>query len=242
MALVHEAIIAVLKDVKAIEKKQKNPAQHYNFRGIDDFYDEFHGLFAKHGLFVLPQIVSIQREERQNKSGGVLIWTVTETRYRFTASDGSSEEATVVGEAMDSGDKGCNKAMSAALKYLLTQTFLVPTEDLEDADKDTPPPLAPKNDDLGIGGYHDLLQSFMEVFEGKDEAEVCRILGRYEGFAAPAETARQLVVDMLKDRKVVFNKKGNAVECSGLSVEVYADISRQFGKVQQELCSEVKVA
>jgi hypothetical protein len=40
----------------------------------------------------------------------------------------------VEGEAMDSGDKSCNKAMSAAQKYVFFQVFCIATED---GDKDT---------------------------------------------------------------------------------------------------------
>ena len=53
--------------------------------------------------------------------------------YTFYAPDGSNVRAVVVGEAMDSGDKSSNKAMSAALKYALLQIFRVPTES-DDAD------------------------------------------------------------------------------------------------------------
>ena len=39
------------------------------------------------------------------------------------------------GEAMDSGDKATNKAMSVALKYLLIQTFQIPvTGEANDGD------------------------------------------------------------------------------------------------------------
>ena len=52
--------------------------------------------------------------------------------------DGSSVETVNVGEAMDSGDKGFNKAMSIALKYSLLQMFLIPTEEQKDPDATTP--------------------------------------------------------------------------------------------------------
>lgn len=52
--------------------------------------------------------------------------------------DGSSVETVNVGEAMDSADKGMNKAMSIALKYSLLQMFLIPTEEPKDPDRDTP--------------------------------------------------------------------------------------------------------
>jgi len=51
--------------------------------------------------------------------------------------DGSSVESIMIGEAMDSGDKSANKAMSTALKYALMQAFLIPTEELKDSDNNT---------------------------------------------------------------------------------------------------------
>jgi hypothetical protein len=41
------------------------------------------------------------------------------------------------GEAMDSGDKATNKAMSAAYKYALMQTFAIPTEGDHDSENQT---------------------------------------------------------------------------------------------------------
>jgi hypothetical protein len=54
-----------------------------------------------------------------------------------SAEDGSKHTARTFGEAMDSGDKGTNKAMSAAYKYMAFQTFAIPTEGDNDADGHT---------------------------------------------------------------------------------------------------------
>lgn len=67
-----------------------------------------------------------------------MYYTRANVTFHFVASDGSEVKISNVGEAMDSGDKGMNKAMSIALKYALMQMFLIPTEDIEDADSHTP--------------------------------------------------------------------------------------------------------
>src|SRR5690606_11320769 len=41
-------------------------------------------------------------------------------------------------EGLDSGDKATNKALSAALKYALIQTFSIPTEDMAEGDAESP--------------------------------------------------------------------------------------------------------
>jgi hypothetical protein len=46
-----------------------------------------------------------------------------------------------VGEAMDSGDKSANKAMSAAMKYALIETFSIPTAEDNDTENQTHQPL-----------------------------------------------------------------------------------------------------
>ena len=51
-----------------------------------------------------------------------------------SAVDGSKHTAATIGEAMDSGDKSTNKAMSIAYKYAVFLTFCVPIEGTPDAD------------------------------------------------------------------------------------------------------------
>jgi hypothetical protein len=57
-------------------------------------------------------------------------------QYRFYADYGSSVEAVVIGEGMDSGDKASNKAMSIAHKYAFFQVFCIPTEEVAASDPD----------------------------------------------------------------------------------------------------------
>lgn len=130
---------AVLADMGAVGKDRQVPqaAGGYRFRGIDDFLNAVHGVFAKHGVFVVPEVLHINREDRVAKGGAALIYTMLTVRHRFYAPDGSWIEGTSVGEGMDGGDKSANKAMSAALKYMLIEAFAVPTEDgMKDSEDD----------------------------------------------------------------------------------------------------------
>lgn len=136
---IYKQMLAVLADVGAIGKNQKNVAQGYAFRGIDDMMNGLHPLFAKHGIFIIPDVIHEARTERATRDGkGVLIETLLTVKYTAYADDGSSVCGTVRGEGMDSGDKSSNKAMSAAFKYWLMQTFIVPTADIADGDRDDP--------------------------------------------------------------------------------------------------------
>lgn len=128
---------AILKDIAAIGKKKKNEQQGYNFRSIDQFYDELHPIFSAHGVICLPSVEKIESVERINSKGNKIFFSYVTTSYNFTATDGSSVTARTAGEGFDSGDKATAKAMSAAHKYLLIQTFLIPVADLPDADYDS---------------------------------------------------------------------------------------------------------
>jgi hypothetical protein len=110
----------------------------YKFRGIDDVYNAIAPLLAEHGLCILPRMLTRQCEERQSKSGGALFYVTVEAEFDFvSAEDASKHTVRTFGEAMDSGDKATNKAMSAAYKYAAFQAFAIPTEGDNDADGQT---------------------------------------------------------------------------------------------------------
>lgn len=125
--------------VTGISKDRTNTqGSGYKFRGIDDVYQAIAPLLAKHGLCIVPRFVARSCEERQSKNGGALFYVTVEAEFDFVSSeDGSKHTARTFGEAMDSGDKATNKAMSAAYKYAAFQTFAIPTEGNPDADAET---------------------------------------------------------------------------------------------------------
>lgn len=141
---IHTALIAINKKVEAIKKGRRNQQQGYQFRGIDDAFNELHDLFAEYGVVILPKFLSSTREERTNKSGGVNIYSIAIYEFTFMAEDGSREMVTLQGEGMDNGDKSLNKAFSAALKYALMSMFLIPTDEPKDSEMDTHE-ILPKN-------------------------------------------------------------------------------------------------
>ncbi len=144
---VYKAINSITEELakEGIKKENKNLQQGYMFRGIDDIYNTLAQLLAKYKLCIIPNILERIQEERQTAKGGTLFYTTVKAQYNIVSSvDGSIHTAIVYGEAMDSADKSTNKAMSAAYKYLCLQTFCIPTEGDNDADKTTPDPVLPK--------------------------------------------------------------------------------------------------
>lgn len=134
---VYQAMSAVMDDVGPVDKGSTNEQQGYRFRGIDAFMNALSPAMRKHGVVMVPNVLDHNRSERaRNNTGGVTITSVVTMEFVFYGPAGDSVRAVTVGEANDTADKATNKAMSAALKYALMQTFMVPTRDLEDADRD----------------------------------------------------------------------------------------------------------
>lgn len=127
---------ALAKD--GISKDRKNEQQGFKFRGIDDVYNALSPALVGAGLVITPFVVERQVVERQSSRGGSLFYVTLTVDYTFASiDDGSSVVVRAIGEAMDSGDKATNKAMSAAYKYACFQAFCIPTEGDNDADATT---------------------------------------------------------------------------------------------------------
>lgn len=138
---VYKAINAVQAELAktGIAKERTNTqGSGYKFRGIDDVYNSVSPLLSKHGLCILPRVLTRNCAERQSKQGGALFYITVEVEFDFVSSeDGSKHTVKTFGEAMDSGDKATNKAMSAAYKYAVFMAFSIPTEADNDADLHT---------------------------------------------------------------------------------------------------------
>jgi hypothetical protein len=144
---IHLAMVAVGAELAkiGIAKARTNEQQHFRFRGIDDVMNVVSPILAKHGVVFLVTYDDYPDIERVTKSGTTLITAKVRGHFTFvSAKDDSEVSVSTLGVAMDSGDKATNKAMSAALKYALLQTFLIPTESNEDADATTQESSVPK--------------------------------------------------------------------------------------------------
>ena len=131
---IFESINKVMEDVGAIGKNSKNPQQGFMYRGVDAVMNALNPAMIKNGIFVVPTVLEQTREERTTSKGGLLIYSICKIKYTFYAKDGSSVDAIVIGEGMDSGDKATNKAMSVGFKYACFQVFCIPTEEMKDPD------------------------------------------------------------------------------------------------------------
>lgn len=135
---VYQAINAIQADLSTVgitKDRQAKQGATFQYRGIDDVYNAVSPLLAKHKLVILPRMVARVLHERKSNSGNALFSVTVEAEFDVVSSeDGSKHTIRTFGEAMDSGDKATNKAMSAAYKYAAFQMFAIPTEGDNDAD------------------------------------------------------------------------------------------------------------
>lgn len=148
--MIYEAINNVMKEIGAIGKNSKNSQQGFMYRGIDAVMNALNPALIKHGVFVVPEVLEQTREERQTAKGGTLFYSICKVKYTFYDKDGTSIEAVVIGEGMDSGDKATNKAMSVAFKYACFQVFCIPTEEMVDPDAECHDVAPKKPQDKGV--------------------------------------------------------------------------------------------
>ena len=185
---VYQAINSVQAELCkiGIAKDSRNTqGQGYNFRGIDAVYNVLSSIMAQNGLVIVPRMIARTCEERVSRSGGALFYVTVEAEFDLiSAEDGSKHIARTFGEAMDSGDKATNKAMSAAYKYMAFQTFAIPTSGDNDADSSTHEVVRKKptidNNRLG--------QAIQKIKEGAYTTDKLR-----ETFALTAEQEKVLV-------------------------------------------------
>ena len=155
------AIRSIIKDIgeHGVAKGQKNKEQGYQYRGIDDMLNALSPLYAKHGLVIVPKVVSRDVIQSTTKSGSAL-WKVSVcVEYHLHAEDGSTLVASTYGEAMDSADKATNKALSAAYKYLVIQLFAIPVVGTPDADATTPEEQVPVLNETQLKKVRDMVEA-----------------------------------------------------------------------------------
>lgn len=126
---VYAAIAAITAQlaVSGIAKRQVNANEGYRFRGIDDVMLALAPLLASQRLCILPRILEREGKMRRGEDNGVLVHVCLKVAFDIiSARDGSSHAIEVMGEALDTGDKATAKAMSAAWKQAMIQTFCIP--------------------------------------------------------------------------------------------------------------------
>jgi hypothetical protein len=126
----------VMGEVRAIGKNERfdgGRAGRFNFRGIETALNAFGPACRKHGVLVIQHKVETEYRDISTSSGGRMRECTALVTFRIYGPDGSYFDSQAAGEASDSGGRSTPKAQSIALRTLLINNGLVPTED-RDAD------------------------------------------------------------------------------------------------------------
>lgn len=130
-----EAWSAVMEDVQAIKKGERNQAQNFNFRGIDTVMNAVGPVLRKHGVVVTPYPDDITTTTYQTSRGTTMFSAIVKMRYTVRGPAGDSFDGGAFGEAADAGDKAVSKAQSVAYRVFLLQGLTIPTDEPDpDAD------------------------------------------------------------------------------------------------------------
>lgn len=135
---IHERLVAILAEMPAIGKNQRNEQQGFMFRGHDDVLNALNPLLAKHQVVSLPDVVERVTAQRTTSKGSVMFEVNLHVRFRFYGAAGDFVEASTWGEGTDMGDKATNKAMTMAFKNVLNQVFAISNAETDDPDRHTP--------------------------------------------------------------------------------------------------------
>lgn len=130
-------MLAIMKRVGAIGKDAENKLQHYTFRSCDAVLSKLHPACIEEGVILTPGVRTLEESERINEKGNAVTKATVIMDYTFYAvTDGSFVRASIAGQGIDHSDKAVNKALTACLKYVLCQSFMIPYG--EDGDEDSP--------------------------------------------------------------------------------------------------------
>jgi len=149
MKALAQAVIAVMKEVKGMEKNSRvgSGGNSYNGTKDQDVKEVFNEALANNGLCMIP--FDIQEETQIDRWEEVDQWskatpkpmkqkqsvfTKAVVKYNLLHESGESIVVCGYGHGVDPQDKGAGKATTYAMKNALLYTFLTPVGKIDDAE------------------------------------------------------------------------------------------------------------
>lgn len=120
---------SIMRDVGVIEKDATNEFHKYKYASEFAIKSAINPLLIKYKVLFYLEVI-----------GSTKTVDITDAQFKFYFVDTESgEELTgmFAGSGQDKGDKGLYKAITGAIKYVLTSTFLIPTGDDAENGADT---------------------------------------------------------------------------------------------------------
>lgn len=177
MSDVHDAMVAVMREVTAVGKDGVNRDQGYAFRGADDTVTAVAPAMRRHGLTCRPVAIdgyALTRvaigkgnTELWRASAAVTYhWCVT-SDHPDTIGGRDVMPATVVAEAMDTADKATAKMMTVAYRTCLLQGLALPVADADEVTPAMSRAMMARLSDAGIRARDDRLRYLAGII-GRD--------------------------------------------------------------------------
>jgi hypothetical protein len=148
----------IMAEIPFLPKDGTN--EHFKYPFVTDatVYNEVRRLLAEKGIALFASMTGVEQQrfvKKVEKDGTERAEWHTLVHFEFILVDsetGETKSSTWSAESLDSQDKGINKCATAALKYWLLKTFIIPTGDDPDAEvpatpakpKKTAAPAAPR--------------------------------------------------------------------------------------------------
>lgn len=216
---IYEAISRCMEEIGAVGKDAVNSQQGFKYRGIDAVMNAINPALVKNHVFIVPEVLEQQRQERTTNRGGTLIYSICKIKYTFYAEDGSYVEAVTVGEGMDSGDKATNKAMAIAFKYACFQVFCIPTEEMKDPDGETPEPSAEKDaykeqamrfapaTAEQLHKMNEFVSAYADMCENATEKDIWDNLRKKYNFKTSGDISKDMADKIIRQVEMWYKKK-----------------------------------
>lgn len=212
MKEISKAIIAVMKEVKNIEKGMSVGTGKSSYKAISDSMvrGEVKDAMTKNGLCILP--ISVQAttkvdrwEEADSYNNGAIktkqsVFTETHTKYLLLHESGESLELAGYGHGVDSQDKGAGKATTYALKNAILDTFLIIKGDDVDTDKN-------HSDDLPVPPKAKTKEEIFELVK-KDIAnaksiEECQVIDKKIDSSTKIDESQKIDLSFILQEKIL---------------------------------------
>ncbi len=133
-----QKLLAIMRECDYIQKDKENTFHKYRYASEAAIKEKVHGALVKYGVLFQCDCVTFEERTGLGKEGKE---TLAKCQFHYIFEDvetGDKREGTFWGTGVDSADKHLYKAVTGAIKYILTTTFLIPTgDDPEEAPKVT---------------------------------------------------------------------------------------------------------
>lgn len=124
-----QKLLAIMRECSYIQKDKENSFHRYRYASEAAIKEKLHSALVRYGVLFQCDVVSFDERTGLGKDGKE---TLAKCQFHYAFEDvetGDKREGTFFGTGVDNADKHLYKAVTGAVKYILTTTFLIPTGD-----------------------------------------------------------------------------------------------------------------